>query len=689
MCQPAAATGIRGPRATQLDAAGTDGKDAQVTDHGGWSDYSTWKNVWGCTKTCGGGTQSQRRTRTCTNPAPTAVYGNDCTGSATETRSIPCNTNACPVVGGWSDWSSWDNQGSCSSTCGTDGTITQRSTRTCTNPSPANGGARCSGNTYKLRSATCNRTPCPIDGGWTDFSSWDNVGTCSVSCGGGVQTQRKTRSCTDPTPQYNGAACSGSTSQTRTIACNSQSCPVDGGWSDFSDWVDEGVCSAECGGGDQRQTRERTCTDPAPAYGGAECSGDNTQTQTIDCNTHNCPGVCSAECGGGEQRQTRERTCSNPAPAYGGAECSGDSTQTQTIDCNTHNCPVHGGWSDWTEFADEGECSVSCAGGDQQQRRDRECNSPTPEHGGRDCEGDSAETKSVPCNTHECPVHGGWSEWSDWTYEDECPVTCGGSPVMESRSRSCDAPAPAHGGDDCEGSSTENRPGQCNNNPCPVNGGWSDWSEWSQDGECSVSCGGGTVNERQNRRCDNPAPAHGGAECDGDDVNTRDAECNAHECPVDGGWSDWSDWRLDGQYTVAGNMGTANMIHDRTCTNPAPAFNGKECEGPSKEFTQASCPVTQCQGICDDSSATYAYPGEYTAYYGCNKAGQMAKKTCPSREHYNSDDSRCVRTCNPTGVSRKIHPGRKCNKFIFCVFGNPWEMPCFGQDANCPTDCVQ
>ena len=58
---------------------------------------------------------------------------------------------------------------------------------------------------------------------------------------------------------------------------------VDGGYSDFGDWSE---CSAECDGG--TQTRSRTCTNPAPAHGGADCVGDSTETR--ECNTQACPG---------------------------------------------------------------------------------------------------------------------------------------------------------------------------------------------------------------------------------------------------------------------------------------------------------------------------------------------------------------------------------------------------------------
>ena len=59
-------------------------------------------------------------------------------------------------------------------------------------------------------------------------------------------------------------------------------CLVDGGWSEFGEWSE---CSVLCGGG--TQTRARTCTNPAPVNGGADCLGKNTETH--DCNIRSCP----------------------------------------------------------------------------------------------------------------------------------------------------------------------------------------------------------------------------------------------------------------------------------------------------------------------------------------------------------------------------------------------------------------
>ena len=57
-------------------------------------------------------------------------------------------------------------------------------------------------------------------------------------------------------------------------SANCQMEPINGGWSEWSE------CSVECGGG----TQSRTCTNPAPQYGGADCVGSETQS----CNTQIC-----------------------------------------------------------------------------------------------------------------------------------------------------------------------------------------------------------------------------------------------------------------------------------------------------------------------------------------------------------------------------------------------------------------
>lgn len=227
---------------------------------GGWSDWSPWS---ACDVPCSTGNQT--RTRTCTNPAP--LLDGVCTGPDTDTQS--CDTGIpCPIDGGWSDWSAWSD---CTVGCG-GGTQTQ--TRTCTNPAPQYGGQSCQGPSSQTQ--TCNTNPCPVDGGWTDWQWTD----CSSSCAGGVQVG--TRECTNPKPQYGGQLCVGDYMQTQT--CNTGACPIDGGWTDWGPWSN---CSASCGGG--VQTATRTCSNPVSRNGGADCQGPDTIT--APCNTQACSGT--------------------------------------------------------------------------------------------------------------------------------------------------------------------------------------------------------------------------------------------------------------------------------------------------------------------------------------------------------------------------------------------------------------
>ncbi|KAK3105270.1 hypothetical protein FSP39_021390 [Pinctada imbricata] len=212
---------------------------------------------------CGGG--HQKYVRYCNNPRP-RYGGTSCVGNSIKYNE--CNTQNCPVNGGWSPWSSY---GPCSKTCGR-GTHTQ--TRTCSAPSPTYGGRKCSGRT--TRSRQCNTQKCPIDGGW---SAWRKYGRCSKTCGRGKQYL--VRYCDTPTPRYNGKMCEGKNIQFEI--CNTKKCPVHGAW---SDWSSYGDCSKTCGGG--IQTQRRKCKEPK--YGGRKCIGRSSRKRR--CNIQKCPETC-------------------------------------------------------------------------------------------------------------------------------------------------------------------------------------------------------------------------------------------------------------------------------------------------------------------------------------------------------------------------------------------------------------
>ncbi|XP_012550340.1 semaphorin-5B isoform X1 [Bombyx mori] len=199
---------------------------------------------------------------------------------------------------------------------------------------------------------------------------------------------------------------------------------------------------------------------------------------------------------------------------------------------------------------------------------------------------------TATCPTSNSPVDGGWSSWSEWEqcmqdgtthalYEDEKPDMC------MCRTRRCNNPKPAHGGQGCKGASISVT-------NCTVHGGWSGWSSWS---ECSASCGIAVKSRR--RTCSSPEPKFGGRVCVGLDVD--DIFCsNLPPCPdpnlvpVDGGWSAWSQWS---QCTSAGGPGCGPAAgwreRKRTCTNPAPKHGGIDCEGFKVE--KQVCDMKPCE----------------------------------------------------------------------------------------------
>eukprot|EP00117_Sycon_ciliatum_P039552 scpid45310/ scgid2601/ Hemicentin-1; Fibulin-6 len=389
-------------------------------------------------------------------------------------------------------WSKWTGYGRCSSVSA--GVCRKSSNRTCTNPPPTNGGGRCTGMSQQVQ--TCN---CAVNGGW---SSWTSYGHCFGVSEGGCSKQRH-RTCTNPTPSYGGAQCTGDSVELMTC-----SCPVDGGW---STWMAQGACSVSCGGG--QQIHVRSCTKPTPAHGGTQCTG--IHIRNITCKKNPCPingkwstwspySACSATC---EGSKTRSRSCTDPAPVYPGAACQGIATEHAI--CGAAHCPIDGKWAAWSPYS---ACSGTCEG---HKNRARTCRNPRPAYNGQPCQGNNSQTLS--CGTSSCPVDGHWSQWSLYS---QCNATCEGTQVQN---RSCNSPVEAYGGKPCLGNSTQQQ--RCASRiHCPVEGGWSQWSPIMS--ACSASCGTGSRTLK--RSCTMPEPRYGGFNCSGD--GERNESCFLRKC---------------------------------------------------------------------------------------------------------------------------------------------------------------
>ncbi|CAH8660274.1 unnamed protein product [Heterobilharzia americana] len=364
---------------------------------------------------------------------------------------------------------------------------------------------------------------------------------------------------------------------------------LDGQWSSWSSWSE---CSQTCGHGTQSKTR--TCTDPAPKYGGAHCFGETTEIRA--CLVSFCPtdgewgswtpwSACTATCGAGLSQ--RRRRCDSPPPSNGGRPCVGEAVEDVMCE-GLPPCPVAGSWSPWSPWS---ECSSTCGVGGTQNRR-RTCDNPPPSNGGRSCPGQELMVRA--CNRGPCPVNGGWGKWSPWSH---CSHSCGGG--QRRRTRICDSPAPAYGGEDCPPTgSTETS--ECQSEPCPIHGDWSNWSSWSA---CSRTCGVGLQNRE--RECTQPQPQFGGRLCRGSAKEIRTCEvlkrgssgfCPDSEQTRIPTWSEWSSWS-DCEPDCSSNDQVPDVggikRRERTCTillaendltGSSSVLPSHGCPGPTEEL---------------------------------------------------------------------------------------------------------
>ncbi|KOC59161.1 Semaphorin-5B [Habropoda laboriosa] len=375
----------------------------------------------------------------------------------------------------------------------------------------------------------------PVDGGWSAWSSWS-------PCQHGAATEQphslhshyyseqteigdtclcQTRECNNPPPRHDGANCSGA----RVRVAN---CTVHGGWTAWSAWS---ACSQTCGFA--MKTRRRSCTNPAPAFGGRVCVGhDHDDIVCIDLPP--CPtpakatplpqtgqwsswgawNSCSRPCNAG--MRIRRRSCESSSQRKASTvECNGCDFQVE--ECNTHQCVETKRYSGWTPWLAANASLQNGNIGYVEKRFRFSC----CRNDGSCMRGNANQNAYGELGTGET----GWNEWSSWL---PCDRPCGGG--SQHRVRQCESSP-------CDGVSRQTR--LCNVQPCRAsgtgNGGpdaegqWSCWTDWS---ECSASCGIGV--RTRTRECLGPES------CEGPRL-VRET-CEMPSCESLQGWDSWSRW---------------------------------------------------------------------------------------------------------------------------------------------------
>ncbi|KAK0403268.1 hypothetical protein QR680_016824 [Steinernema hermaphroditum] len=585
--------------------------------------YSDWSEWSVCSAACGEGQQTRKRI---------CMSGVDCKEKLLEEK--PCNKGPCPT------WSAWETWSPCSATCG-DGHKSRR--RTCSIE------GQCEGEATLV--FPCNERECVVE-------TWSEWMSCSVTCGIGFQLREKL---------CDGEPCPNASKQART--CNLQDCSKASSpnWDDWTEWSS---CSRTCGEGIQSRTRQclsffcsplepdnearRCVAGPCPSSWGEwsewspcsscapgetrrrhrsceveeedACVGATTEIDSCDALCNRVNGVanlktapigierwnpwqewlpCSASCGGGIRQ--RLRTCPD------GASCSEDGLSFELDTCNAESCEtlkktVHY-WSEWGEWE---QCSASCGGG--RQTRSRKCLAQFVFL----CDGYVNEER--PCATEPCPdvqvaaTHSvpAWSEWSDWS---ECSCFT----LNQFRRRYCQIRDPAIQGF-CAGPTVDQR--SCTPTAClSQSGGWSEWSGWSK---CSKDCGV-SGHQIRNRMCSNPLPSNRGSYCIGYSFDQKPCAPQRSTCsgpPVDGAWSQWTDWS-----TCSDPCSNGHRSRTRYCNSPRPANGGLQCLGGDFEMQPCS----------DSSQCTQSRNGEWGVWSSwsqcsaaCGFAFQSRHRFCDS-----------------------------------------------------------
>lgn len=191
---------------------------------------------------------------------------------------------------------------------------------------------------------------------------------------------------------------------------------------------------------------------------------------------------------------------------------------------------------------------------------------------------------------------------------------------------------------------------ECPMKNIPVDGGFSDWTQWR---ECTIKTG--EKCQCRIRQCDNPAPRNGGKKCD------QSAAIEINQCQVHGGWTAWSAWSAckggladtcDVTGLAVSSQRPAVRTRFRTCSNPEPKFNGRICIGLDQE-EEVCTPdmINPCVRMVTGSQWQPWGPWEACSK-NCGGGFQMRRRQCGSKVCLGCNQE--WRTCNSESCESRM-----------------------------------
>lgn len=353
----------------------------------------------------------------------------------------------------------------------------------------------------------------PIDGQWLNWGSWSS---CSVSCGGGSRNR---------TREYLAPICNGNAPSGDQIeyehSCSPLPCPCT--WTIWSTWSN---CNTN-GSQSSMRKRYRDCLPSGDHEYQDECCRDNQSCQApfVPVST-DCPNKCEYINGAASCSQHDECgvTCGCPGNKYmlNDTQCvplsqcpCRDSNghivppgHSQMEHCRTctcvngtmccHDIPNCNNPCEWSEWSAWSPCNKDCGIGRVKTRKQQQIYV-----GNCKTQPEPYRIEELPCPNVECPTcivnNTVYKEYESIPSDSDC-LYCICSKV----------------------NATHAEP-HCQNDPAKtIDCGWSEWSEW---GGCTTTCGIGS--QMRQRTCDNPPARCGGIQ---NETHHDFTTCNKGDC---------------------------------------------------------------------------------------------------------------------------------------------------------------